>query len=95
MKLFEHQIGRHQIRCPYEEPETVENLFRQFVPNVLFHVFKIKNFDPKTSDLPTINGIGFKFGETILTVYADGTQLLFLDKEGVEELARKVPVEPT
>lgn len=91
MKIFEHTIGRHRVRCPFEDKNTVQQLIEQFIPNVLFHVFKIKHFNPETTDLPTINGVGFKFGETLLTVFAEGTELLFVDKDGLQELAAQVP----
>jgi len=90
MKLYEHTIGRFRLRCRYKDAATVKDLFEQFVPAVLYHVFKMKSFDPKTTDLPRIHSLGFTFRDEPLTVFGEGTELLFLDNEGLKEAADKI-----
>lgn len=91
MKIYEHRIGRQRVRSQFEDEATVQEMFDQFVPNFLFHAFKIKNFNPETMDLPKINGAGFRFRDKLYTVFAEGNDILFLDGEGVKEMAQKVP----
>lgn len=91
MKIYEHKIGKHRIRSQYEDLEQVKDIVKQFVPAVLYHMFKIKDFDPETTELPEIMGVGFKYGDVLLTVFAKGYEILFLDSEGVKAMAKKVP----
>ncbi len=91
MKIYQHVIGKQKVRTQFEDAATVREMFEQFIPNFLYHSFKIKNFDPETMDLPKINGAGFHFQEKLFTVFAEGNDVLFLDGEGVKAMAKKVP----
>lgn len=91
MKLFEHKIGRFTIRCQFEDRDEVKKLMNEFVPAVLFHLFKYKEFNPETTELPVINGAGFFYKKKTLTVFGEDDQILFIDDEGMRALADKIP----
>ncbi len=94
MKLFVHEIGRYRMRCPFEDAETARELYSQSIPPALYRVFNIKDFDASTSDLPKINGLGIQFRNQALTVFAEGTDILVLDKDGLKEVADHIPDPP-
>mgnify|MGYP001192839305 CR=1 FL=1 len=91
MKIYSYKIGSHTVRCQFDDPAEAEAMWQVFVPNVLFHVFKIKSFNPTETELPEINGLGFQYKNETLTVFAKGFDALFVNKEGLNALAHKVP----
>lgn len=91
LKLYEHKIGRFTIRCQFEDRDEVKKLMNEFVPTVLFHLFKYKKFDPETTKLPKIDGAGFFFEKKTLTVFGEDDQILFIDDEGMRTIAKKIP----
>lgn len=88
INLYEHKIGNFTIRCQIEDYETVNDLFQQFIPSVLYNIFKLKNFDLKTEKLPLMNGVGFRYKKTFLTVFAEDYQLMVLDSDGLAVMAK-------
>jgi hypothetical protein len=90
LKLYEHTVGRFTVRCQFENPEEANDLFQQLVPAILHHIFKVKNFDMDTDDLPAINGAGFRFNDKLVTVFGEGTEILVLDEKGIKTIAGKI-----
>jgi hypothetical protein len=90
MNLFTHQLGKFRVRCPYKDESTAKELLDGFLKTVLYQGFKIKKFDPKTVDLPTVNGVGYKFGDDLVTAFSDGDEVLFLNEEQLKQAAMKI-----
>lgn len=91
MKVYVHEIGRYRMRCPFKDAETALELYSQSIPPALYSVFKIKDFDAETLDLPRINGLGIQFRDQALTLFAEGTDILVLDQDGLKEAADRIP----
>lgn len=91
MKLYLHKIGPYSIRSQIEDPEKLKKIWDEFVPTVLYHGFKLKSFDPKTTPLPEILGLGFHFENETLTAWGKDFELMILDNNGVKIMARHIP----
>ncbi|MCU0693103.1 MAG: hypothetical protein MUF54_17045 [Polyangiaceae bacterium] len=90
MKLFVHQIGKHRLRCQFENAEQARKLWDQFVPMVLMHVFGMKGLDPETAELPAIHGQGFVFEGQLLTAFGQRYDVVIVDSAGVKAMAERV-----
>ena len=82
------KVGRFVVRSQFEDQGAAEELFQQFIPSVLYNIFKLKSFNLKTDDLPLINGVGFRYKKAMLTAFAEKRQLLFLDSAGLDVMAK-------
>ena len=95
-KLYIHQVGDYEVRCPYAESAAATELWEAFLPAVRMVVNragKLAGQPVLDAGLPEIRGVGVPFRGELLTAYGEGYAVTFLDPTNLERIAAKVSKE--
>jgi hypothetical protein len=92
-KLYIHQVGDFEVRCPFPENADAAALWENFLPAAKTILHKLDKQAGKTAlvaGLPEIRGVGVPFRGELLTAYGEGFAVTFLDSTNLARIAAKI-----